>query len=393
MSKSLDERKTIAIVGPFSFPEGGAAARRILGLSLSLHAAGYDIAIGSGQLKPNPEKNNFLTVISLDERRFEHFPAIVKHLMYIFTAGKNTLAWLRGLNQKPEIVILYSGYSPYLLRLIPWCRKNQVDLIFDVVEWYQPSHMPGGGRFSPYRINIELAMRVLIKKLKKNIVISDYLYDFYGQRSKVFKLPPTLDIEMIVPRLEARGDDRLIISYTGQAGKKDILIDIIFAIAQINEESDRQFELHIAGIKEEQLERLLFRHFQSSSIPTFIRTFGILNHEEALDIVMNSDYSVLIRKPQRYAQAGFPTKVVESLAVGTPVLCNLTSDLPQYVHHNKEGIICEDDTVESIKEAFRQIIHISSEQHSAMRKNARNMAVQSFDFRLFIEPLKKFLES
>ena len=168
MNESSDESKSIVIVGSFSFPSGGAAASRILGLSKSLCEAGYRVIIGSGQIENIAQEEDIFEVVSLNERRYEHLPNLVKHLIYTFTAGKNTLAWLQRLNQKPKIVILYSGYSPYLLRLIPWCKKNQIDLIFDAVEWYQPSHMPGGGRFSPYRINIELAMRVLIKQLKKN---------------------------------------------------------------------------------------------------------------------------------------------------------------------------------------------------------------------------------
>ena len=43
--------KTVFYIGPFSFPNGGAAARRILGNYLSLKDNGFDVKILSGQKK------------------------------------------------------------------------------------------------------------------------------------------------------------------------------------------------------------------------------------------------------------------------------------------------------------------------------------------------------
>ena len=42
-------RPWIAYVGPVAFPEGGAAARRILGNAKALVGAGHDVVIVSGQ--------------------------------------------------------------------------------------------------------------------------------------------------------------------------------------------------------------------------------------------------------------------------------------------------------------------------------------------------------
>ena len=54
------------------------------------------------------------------------------------------------------------------------------------------------------------------------------------------------------------------------------------------------------------------------------------------------DFSVLLRPNARYAEAGFPTKLVESLSAGVPILANPTSDITQYVRDGREGVLLAD---------------------------------------------------
>ena len=63
-----------------------------------------------------------------------------------------------------------------------------------------------------------------------------------------------------------------------------------------------------------------------------IRCMGRVPRPVVLQTLQETDFTVLIRDASlRYAKAGFPTKVVESLMSGTPVICNLSSDLDEYL--------------------------------------------------------------
>jgi len=119
--------KTVAYVGPFSFPVGGPWASRVLGNALSLRDAGYNVIIGSGQMggAEIPESVENIKIVSLNERVAENFPQIAKHIAYI-GMGQKTINWLNLLATKPVAIILYAGYTPYLLRLIPWCRARGI---------------------------------------------------------------------------------------------------------------------------------------------------------------------------------------------------------------------------------------------------------------------------
>jgi glycosyltransferase involved in cell wall biosynthesis len=387
---------TIAYVGPVDFPHGGAAARRMLGNALSLKAAGYRVHIGSGQVPSQECETVFdycgITVHSLGERTAEAYPKIIKHLMYI-TMGAKTKAWLETLSPKPDAVIIYSGYSPYFMKLQPWCKKNKIPLIFDAVEWYEASHQLLG-RCSPYQLNIEYTMRHLSICSKNIISISSYLDRYYKDNGcNSIIIPPTLDVQAITPNLQTSKNNKLTIGYTGTPGKKDLFNNYLEAILTFDPEG-KNINFVVAGVNKEDLLKypaIIDRNLKD--LPSSVTCLGIVNQDVAINLIKSADFSVLLRPQQRYANAGFPTKVVESLTMGTPVITNLTSDLGKYINDFKEGIICNDHSVESLCIALKKATQLDKEQLTVMRKNARQQAEQSFDFWRYKDKISAFIEN
>ncbi|MET0417391.1 MAG: glycosyltransferase, partial [Actinoplanes sp.] len=109
--------------------------------------------------------------------------------------------------------------------------------------------------------------------------------------------------------------------------------------------------------------------------------------------LQGADFTVLVRRPERAADAGFSTKFCESLASGTPVIANLTSDMSRYLRPNLEGLVCRDHTVDGVTEAFRAAARLSDAQRALMRQAARSQALESFDYRAYAEPLGRFLRN
>jgi len=110
-----------------------------------------------------------------------------------------------------------------------------------------------------------------------------------------------------------------------------------------------------------------------------------------MSVVRHADFSLLLRNEARYSRAGFPTKFVESLAVGTPVIANLTSDLHRYLKEGDTGFICTGPAPEDLETALIRAIAMSQEHHAAMRTRCRTVATESFDYRAFVTPLSEFL--
>jgi glycosyltransferase involved in cell wall biosynthesis len=111
-----------------------------------------------------------------------------------------------------------------------------------------------------------------------------------------------------------------------------------------------------------------------------LRFAGRLPHREALQRLARADFSILLRPDARFAHAGFPTKLVESLTM-------------LYVRDGHEGIVVKDCSPEAFAEGLRRALALSSEDRAAMRRDARNCAEESFDYHNWVKPLGEFMDT
>ena len=382
-------KKKIVYTGSVEFPSNSAAARRIIGNLKAFQNAGYlTTVLNAGESEVQYLDN--IEIVNLGERKNEEMPRLFKHLSYL-TIGREALEWLDKNKMDIEAVVLYSGYSPYLLRLLPWCKKNDIKLIFDAVEWYDAK----GFLYyfiDPYYWNIELAMRILIKRTKNVIAISSYLESYYRKRKcNTIVIPPLIDIDSIDPNLDPN-EGKVIISYTGNPGRKDLFNNYLEAIDFINKKYGL-VEFRIAGINKTDL--LKFDYFKTRNLkflPSYIKNFGKVSFKDSIEITKQSDFSLLQRPYLRSTIAGFPTKFVESISLGTPVILNITSDLGEYVN-DTNGIICLDDSLESLKRGLEKGIKLTQKEKKAMRYNCRKLAFEKFDYKNFTNPLNTFIQN
>lgn len=391
----MSNRGWIAYVGSFRFPEGEAGSRRVLGIARSIASAGYRVVVGSGDSEPQSPSRlcNDSTSASIDHIGLrELLPAgasnLARSVRYLLTFGRLTVKWLDAQTPRPSAVILYGCQSPYMLRLLPWCRRNNIPLITDIVEWYDPRQVMGG-LFGPFYMSSQLAMRQLAQRSDGIIAVSSLLKDHYSNLGcRVIRIPPTLDVQGIaVSSCPERDASRITLVYSGTPGRKDLLGSVIRAVRQVDP-AGREVRLLVVGPSETQVARLLG---ESGPLPDCIQLVGRLPHHQAMKTISQADFSVLLRPSMRYANAGFPTKLVESFCSGTPIICNITSDLGQYVHDGLEGIVCRDHTPDGFAEGLRRALALSPVRRGDMRRAARKQAEESFDYRRYAKPIGAFL--
>ncbi len=366
-----------------------------------MQKAGYKVIIlGS----PSNEKINSsqpityrgINIYSVETNSTATKSKIGKIQQYI-QQGHHSIQWM---NDHKELhiqgIILYSGYSPFLIKLLPYCRNNGIPLAFDTVEWYQASNR-WKHWLNPYYWNIEYAMRRLIPRCNNVIAISDYISQYYGKKvENTIKLPPLIDTKNVSPNLHAN-ENILVLSYTGNPGRKDLFnnyLEAVFAIVENHPTYERSLVLHIAGIQKNRLmqfQAILKRNLLE--IPDFIISEGRVSQERAIAITRNADFSLLQRPVNKVSQAGFPTKLVESMAVGTPVILNHTSNLSKYVHHMDQGIVCKDESLESLIESILLALQSTQAEKNKMREAARKTAEVHFDYRNHSDAFQEFIHN
>lgn len=389
MSDLDTTRPWVVYVGPFAFPDGGAAARRILGNAQSLVATGYQVLILSGQIAADDGVHPFapgIWLASTSERDGEHLPNLLRLGRYVLMGAKSR-RWLDHFGAKPDAVILYSGYTPYILQLKRWCRKQRTPLIFDAVEWYTAAS-PLRFLASPYLWQTEFAMRVLIPRLDGVVAISRFLENRYAG-GPVCRTPPTLDVAAVAPGPGGDGEP-LSLVYAGTPGRtKDQLNEIVAAVLALAGEG-RRLVLNVYGPTAEEVRRL--PALAGRDAPAVV-AHGPVAHHIALRAVGAADFSVLTRRPDRVSTAGFPTKFVESLAMGTPVIANITGDLGAHLIDGENGLVCDSHKAAAVEHALRRALALGAEARADMRAEARRTAESAFDYREHSKRLRHLVEA
>lgn len=389
------KRPWVLYVGPFSYPWGQAASRRVHGIAKSLTAAGYEVVVASADSGPSrttplPEDAR-ISYFGADE-----FPRGGSRLhlasQLLFTGGRKAASHLPGWSSSPPAaIIVYGGSSPWILSFLGWCRRNRVALVADIVEWYDPKYVPGG-RFGPIRVQHLLTHRFLHRYLDGLISISSFLQEHHRKLGRPSVLiPPTYDSppavssfnESLCPRPEDEEDSRLIkVLYFGSPGAKDSLRVIIEAASNVP-----HLHLTIAGPTPAAVERLAPHQDLSN-----LTLLGKVPQEEVAELVRASDFTIIVREPKRSNQAGFPTKFVESMSLGTPVIANLTSDIGSYLKDEVNGLIVNGSDVASVREALVRASMYSIEEREVLRRNAHRTG-QQFHYTNFSGAISSFIES
>lgn len=176
------------------------------------------------------------------------------------------------------------------------------------------------------------------------------------------------------------------LAYAGSPGKKDYLRYVVNGIERINASQERVV-LDVLGTPPNTLLSLLER----DGLPSWIRSHGLVSQKEALDIVSQAHYVPLLRPNRRSSNAGFPTKVVEGFAVGTPVITNATSDLQKHVLHGVTGWLVSDPSSDGFAEALLAPLSQDVKAYRTMRLAARHHAERAFDFRTYTDALSSFV--
>jgi glycosyltransferase involved in cell wall biosynthesis len=378
----------IAYVGPFLSREGGAAWQRALGIAVPLTEAGDEVFIGSGDASgaEGVAVADGVRVWSLGEASSGQ--NAVASLVRRFGWGRRTTRWLRNMPEPPDRVLIYAGGFLFARRVMKWAKRANVPVVIDCVEWYDRSHHQLG-KWGPIAWDFELAMHAAYGRAAGVICISRYLEDhFRAHGAKTALVPPTLDPRSIAWSPSTSGP-LLTITYAGNPGKKDSLDAIIDGVGLVDPLGER-VELRVVGVAESELRTL---PSCATDIPPFLRIIGRQTRAEVMALVAASDYVPLLRPKRRFAEAGFPTKVVESLVCGTPVICNITSDLAEYVRDGVTGLVCEGPTAEDFAVALRRAMEMPSADYHQMRAESRALAERAFDWRLYTDVLTDLIHA
>lgn len=388
------KNKLFIIVSGNRYPEGDAGAVRTHAFAKIFSSLGFRVlVIGMGETTNFKIKNyDEIDYCSLRYNRSDIFFRAYGRLSFC----RHCKSVLKEQKISDIAGIMYvSGGSRILTSIKRMSSKYGVPLYFDSVEWYSPCEYKAGVMNLEYMRNDRLNRKDIDKRFHV-FAISRYMENYFKSKTiPAVRIPVIMDVAKMSVRSKSCGFDtnKINIIYAGSPGRKDHLQELIDAIGLLdNSEKDRVC-FRIVGMSKEQYEKM-YGCVPKSVCGRTVIFEGRKSRNETLQQLRNSDFSFLLRpSDERYTKAGFPTKAVESLASGVPLLCNYSSDLDLYLKDGENSIIVENCTTEACLNALRHVIYVSRDELAAMKINARKTAEDNFDWRLYESSVCNFIKA
>ena len=388
---------TILYIGGFILPDGNAAAQRVMANSALLKEFGFEVVfLGTNKKETEKEKGviSSLKVVNGYKSFITNYPNSFAEWINYETSIDNTKTLIHHIGEKNiRAIIAYNFPSVALRRLNTFCRKKNIAILSDCTEWPN-GDSPNFLRSIIMKLDTYYRMKIVHQQLSGLIAISSFLYDYYNPRMKnVLQLPPLVDISEKKWGLENYKPSHICqLVYAGSPGKgsKDRIDKIIKALSSVKLKTDRPFHLTIVGITKSQYVDAFGNDSIPENIDTNITFKGRVPHLESIRIAKCSDYSIFIRDNTRLTMAGFPTKFVESISCGTPVLTNDTSNINDYLKNGELGYLLDISSEEALVESMVIAISKPPEIIAKMKANCNNSHL--FDYRKYKNDFQIFLQ-
>lgn len=383
----------VIVVTGVSFPIGQAARNRILSYSKLLvkRQLRCNILI----TKPTEKKGEVLnyditgmidgvyyeyisqTTIWPDKReRYKKLKIIIRSFIILL---------LRLFSKKPKVVIVYS-YSYAVKQLLTVLR-----LFLKYRLFYEETEYPKVFKLSKNK----LFRKIYCKQFKKAdgmVVISQILYRYYKDLGvkNIYHFPMTVDLS----RFEFPGSKKYTTNYfvySGGSGGflRDGLMDIIKAFKIFNDKLIG-YELHIIGNieKNNPIYINIINFIRENKLDNYVSFKGRKSNDE-IPFILRNACGLIMAPPSDFESGGFPTKLGEYLASGTPVICTRVSEIGDFLNENN-SFLMEPGNIKGIASAMLNIVN-DKIRSNEIGKNGAALAKEMFNAENYIDDFINFI--
>lgn len=380
----------IVIATNVPFPYGCAYSSRVRSFIKLLSKMGHEI-----DLIACPDSSNSHVDFILDDNI--HYVTMDESLFARagFGASAPFVDKLNELLTQKNFDLLFSSSLPYCVAAIhKIAKKHNIPYVIEQCEWFDSTSFRLGRLHPYYRAHVR-RIESENRKLDGVVAISRLFEEHYSNQGlKVIRIPTILDLAEIECRLDVPKKALPInLAFSGTLGHgKENIEPMLRAVCAINESAER-IHLHFYGPNRGELEAALAADDSKALLNSpYVHIHGKIPQEEVEAALRAADFSFIIRPQRRSSNAGFPTKLAESLSVGTPVIANSTGDIGLYLKNGENGFLTDDVSVAGLTALLQDVIDMTLNEREQMRKNARVTAEQAFDYRVYALQMDSFLK-
>jgi len=393
----------IIIATSVSFPFGMASTNRIMSYSIGFK----DILINSKVLclfpdndslnenKEIPYKSSFNGIeyeYLWKTRLFvrNKFIRYIKYLLSFFYLG--IYFYKEEKEQKIDSVIFYSNSNIlYLFEIFILSKIFKFSIISERSEY--PSEMEYNGVKKLYKfLFLKFYFKLFDGMIVETEILSKYFSKLMRSKCKRLLIPATSNPTDIIDRVYERIINEKYIFYSGTiaASKKE---GIEYLIDAMNELKNKNVYLKcfISGsIQDRDYYNKLLELVKKSNLQNEVVFLGYIDRTTLLRYMTNASILVQPKENIKITTGGLPSKVIEYLFTGVPVITTNISELEKYLTNNIDVLFVRDKDYLDISE---KILFLLNNQSEALRigENGYKTAFNCFYYKKYIPLIETFI--
>lgn len=261
--------------------------------------------------------------------------------------------------------IAYVGYSAFgeSLDIIPHLKKRDPNIITCLILPDLPKCCMGNSCiYNGYLKAIDKKLHKTIKYIDKFVLFSKYMEeDLNIRKDRYIVIEGISDTGSFIGEKQ-KGNTTKKILYTGSLQKKYGICELLSAFRMIN---DKDLELHFCGSGDAEKEILM-----AIENDTRIKYHGRMKNKDVIMLQSNADMLINPRKNNGlYTKYSFPSKTMEYLLSGTPMLGYKLDGIPDDYDQFIEYV--EGDSIESLSEKISEFLSLHNDIRLARGNDAR----------------------
>ncbi len=286
------------------------------------------------------------------------------HFINFFYRGV-IASWINQ-SEKP---VVFGGESLFFYKVIPHIRKNILCI--------ELSHLP---TWLPYNIGFidRINQRIFSTKKLKETVESQYRENNLAK--KYFEKLCFVDNAIDIPTINLIENEQLEVVFIGR-GAPQKRVHLIAAMAQVLNRQKENIHFTFVGDVENSI--------KTNEYP-YCHFLGNIHDEKRMAEIYSASHVLILAS----AFEGLPLVVMTMMAYGKPVISTAVNAIPDYIMHEKNGLLIYETEENKIVEQGVHYLKMLNKDRQLLKKlgqNSRSIAIEKFSRGKFCETYRKLL--
>lgn len=393
----------IIVLTTIPFPHGRASTHRLLSYLKGMVDLGHYIKVVCLIPRENlKEVKNKLTEGVYESIAFKYMshsticPEKKINKIFIKISGVfNAIVHLNKLNKQKKIDVILMGMTDSITIFIFYLftRKFLIRFIHERTEY--PFVLPPKSLL--HHIDRYFYLNYILKLFDGIFVPTKALFKYFQQkvssRTQLAIIPGMVKPNKFINNTDKTNEASKYIAYCGDFGKNKDGIPILIDSFKIISKKFNNIKLYLIGdTRDKNVMKSLVQKVSDYKLDSKVVFTGRIDHNEMPKYLCNASLLALARPANKQAEGGFPSKLIEYLETGKPIIITKVGEIPDYLTDGVTAFLCEPGSVEEFAEKLDYALS-NPELAKQIGLNGQKLIYSTFNYKTQAQKLINFIQS